>query len=74
MTSGSRHPNDAQEETTICSNRCDGGANAKCTNSINTGQGKAGTPQEEGGRRIKIASEIDIVVLLQVIITALRLD
>jgi hypothetical protein len=61
-----------QEEAAACNGRCNGGINAKHTSSISVGQSKAQTPQEEGGHRVKTALEIDIAVLLQVIITALR--
>jgi len=50
------------------------GLRHKHISSISADQGEAGTPQEEGGCHIKIASEINITVLLQVIIIALRPD
>ncbi len=69
---GAGGPSDAQKEVVACSGRCDGGINAEHNSSINASQGEAGTPQEEGGHCVRIASEIDTTVLLQVIITALR--
>jgi len=61
-----------RKKKVACSGRCDGGINAEHSSSISANQGEAGTPQEEGGHCVKIASKIDTTVLPQVIITALR--
>jgi hypothetical protein len=63
-----------QEEMITYSGRCDGEGNAKRTSSISTDQGEAETPQEEGDHYVRTASKINIMVLPQVFITALRPD